>query len=108
MWSCNFLGHRLVVPWECRFASHGHAVFFLLLDSGEKPMAMENSDTAMPTSRKPGRLDIVDAAEAGTDVPSRGLKGHVSDGYVVAHMSAELARQKVAGVFVKGLPVSEE
>ena len=71
-------------------------------------MAMENSDTAMPTSRKPGRLDIVDAAEAGTDVPSRGLKGHVSDGYVVAHMSAELARQKVAGVFVKGLPVSEE
>ena len=29
-----------MVPWECRFASHGHAVVFQRLDSGEKPMAM--------------------------------------------------------------------
>ena len=36
--------HGLGVPWECRLASHGHAVVFQLLDSGEKPMAMENSD----------------------------------------------------------------
>ena len=34
----------LGVPWECRLASHGHAVVFQLLDSGEKPMIMENSD----------------------------------------------------------------
>ena len=31
-------------------------------------MAMENSDTVMPTSRNPGRLDMADTAETGTDV----------------------------------------
>ena len=68
-------------------------------------MAMENSDLVMPTCRNLGRLDT---AEAGTDVPSKGLKGQVAEGYVVAHMSAQLSRQKVAGVLAKGLPVSEE
>ena len=62
--------HGLVVPWECRFASHGHAVVFQLLDNGEKPMAMENSDTVMPTCRNPGRLYMADTAEDGTDVSS--------------------------------------
>ena len=100
--------HGLGVPWECGFSYHGHAVVLKLLDSGEKPMATENSDTVMPTCRNPGRLDMADTAEAGTEVPSRGLNGHVADGYVVAHMSAELARRKVAGVLAKGLPVSEE
>ena len=61
----------------------------------------------MPTCRNPGRLDMVNTAEAGTDVPSRGLNGHVAEGYVIAHMSAELARQKASGVLPKGLPVSE-
>ena len=42
-----------MVPWECSFASHGHAVVFQLLDSGENPMAMKNSDTVMPTCRNP-------------------------------------------------------
>ena len=91
----------LVVSWECRFASHGHAIVFQLLDSGEKPMAMENSDTVMPTCRNPGRLDMVNTAEAGADVPSRGLNGQVAEGYVVTHMSAEMARRKVAGVLAK-------
>ena len=68
-------------------------------------MAMENSDTVMPTSRNPGRLDLADTAEAGTDVPSRGLDGYVAEGYVVAYMSAELAKQKDAGLLAKGLPV---
>ena len=76
-----------MVPWECRFASHGHAVVFQLLDSGEKPMDMENSDKVTPTFRNPGRLDMADTAEAGTDVPSTRLNGHVAQGYVVAHMS---------------------
>ena len=31
-------------------------------------------------------LDIADTAEAGADVPSRGLNGHVAEGYVVAYM----------------------
>ena len=97
-----------MVPWECRFASHGHAVVFQLLDSKEMPMDMENSDTVMPTCSNPRRLDMADTAEAGTDVLSRCLKGHVAERYVVAHMSAELARRKVAGVLAKGLPVSEE
>ena len=92
-----------MVPWECRFASHGHAVVFQLLDSGENSMANENSDTVKPTCRNPGRLDMADI-----DVPSRGLNGRVAEGYVVAHVSAELARRKVAGVLAKGLPVSEE
>ena len=65
-------------------------------------MAMENSDTVMPTYRNPGRMDMADTAEAGTDVPSRGLKRKVAEGYVVAHMSAELARRKVAGVLARG------
>ena len=97
-----------MVPWECRFASQGHAVVFQFLDSGENPMAIENSDTVMPTCRNPCRLDMADIAEAGTDVPSKGLNGHVAEGYVVAHMSAELARRKVAGVLAKGLAVSAE
>ena len=96
------------VPWECRFASHGLAVVFQFQDSGEKPMVMENSDTVMLTCWNLGRLDMADTAETGTDVPSRGLNGHVAEGYVVAHISAELARRKVAGVVAKGLPVSEE
>ena len=91
-----------MVPWECRFASHGHAVVFQLLDSGEKPMAIENLDTMMPTCRNPGRLDMADTAEAGTDVPSRSLNGHVAEGYVVVHMSAELAKREVAGVLAEG------
>ena len=51
---------------------------------------------------------MADTAEADTDVPLRGLNGHVAEGYVVAHMSAELARRKVEGVLAKELPVSEE
>ena len=51
---------------------------------------------------------MADTAETGLDVASRGLNGHVAEGYVDAHMSAELARQKVAGVLAKGLRVSEE
>ena len=34
-------------------------------------MAMNNSDTVMPTCRNPSRLDMADTAEAGTDVSSR-------------------------------------
>ena len=94
--------HGLVVPWECRFASHGHAVVFQFLVSGEMPMAMENSYTVIPTCRNPGSLDMSDTAEAGTDVPWRGLMGHGAEGYVVAHLSAELARQKVAGCSQRG------
>ena len=71
-------------------------------------MAMKNSDTVMPTCRNPGRLDMADTAEDRTDVPSRGMNGHVLEGNVVAHVSAELARRKVTGVLAKGLPVSEE
>ena len=71
-------------------------------------MAMENSDTVLPTCRNLGRLDMVDTAEAVTDEPLRGLNGHVAEGYVVAHISAELARRKVEGVLAKELPVSEE
>ena len=100
--------HRLVVPWECRCTSRGHAVVNQLLDSGEKPMAMENSDMVMPTYSNPGRLEMADIAEPGTDVPSRGLKGHVTEGYVVAHMPVKLARLKVTGVLANRLPVSEE
>ena len=55
-----------MVPWECRFASHDHAVVFQLLNSEKKPMSMENLDMVMPTSRNPGRLDMADTAEAGT------------------------------------------
>ena len=40
---------------------------------------------------------MVETAEAGSDIPSRGLNGHVAEGYVVAHMSAEWAKRKVAG-----------
>ena len=61
-------------------------------------MAMENSDTVMPTCRSPGMLEMADTAEAGTDVPSRGMNEHVAEGYVVAHLSVKLARRKVAGV----------
>ena len=97
-----------MLPWECRFASHGHAVVFQLPDSGEKPMAMESSDMVMPTYRNPSRLDMADTAEKGTDVPSMGLNGHVAVGYVVPHMSAQLERRTVAGMLAKWLPVSEE
>ena len=103
--SCDFVilwDHGLGVPWECRFGSLGHAVVFQLLDSGEKPMAMDHSDTVMPTCRNPGRLDMADTAETGLDVASRGLNGHVAEGYVDAHMSAELAGQKVAGCSQRG------
>ena len=82
-------------PWECRLTSHSHALFFHSLDSGEKTMAMENLDTLMPTCRNPGRLDVTDTAEAGTDVPSRDLNGHVTEGYVVAQMPAEWSSQRV-------------
>ena len=80
-----------MVPWECRLTSHGHAVVFQFLDKGETPKAMESSEL-VPPYWNPGRLDMVDTVEAGTDVPSRGLKGRVAEGYVVAPISAELAR----------------
>ena len=83
-------------PWEIRLASHEHAVVFQFLDIGEMPMAMENLVTVMPIYRNPGRPDMADTPEAGTDVQSRGLNGHVAEGYVVAHMSVELARRKVS------------
>ena len=52
---------------------------------------------------------MADTGETGTDKQPRGLNGHVSEGYVVVHMSAKLARRKVAGgVARKGFPVSEE
>ena len=51
---------------------------------------------------------MADTAETGTDVPSRGLNGHVVEGNLVAHMPEELARRKIAGLLAKGLPVSEE
>ena len=60
------------------------------------PMAMENLVTVMPIYRNPGRPDMADTPEAGTDVQSRCLNGHVAEGYVVAHMSVELARRKVS------------
>ena len=63
--------HRLVAPWDFRYASHDHAVVFQFLDSEETPMTMESSDTMMPIYRIPGRLDMVDTAKAGTDVSSR-------------------------------------
>ena len=62
----------------------------------------------MTTCRNPGRPDLADTTEAGTNVPPRGLNGHVAEGYVAAHLWAEMARQKVARVLAKGLPVSEE
>ena len=70
-------------------------------------MAMDNSDKVMPIYSNPGRLDMADTADACTDVPSRGLNEHVAERYVVALMSAELAKRKVVGVLAKGLPVME-
>ena len=55
----------------CGFASHGHAVVFQFLDSGDTPMVMEN--LVMPTYRNPGRMVMDDTAEACTHVPSRSL-----------------------------------
>ena len=40
-------------------------------------MVIENSDKAMPTYRNTGRLDMADTSEAGIDVTSRDLNGHV-------------------------------
>ena len=51
---------------------------FQIIDSGEKPMTVENSDTVMPTYRNPGRMDMADTAETGTDLLWRGLNGHVA------------------------------
>ena len=85
-------------PWECRFTSHGHAAVFQLLDSGEKPMANENSDTVMPTCRNPGRLDMANTTENGTDVPSRGLNAHVAEGYV-----GKIGEAKGRGGALKGV-----
>ena len=93
----------LLVPCECGFASHGHAVVFLFHDSEETKIAIDKSDTVMLTNRNLGRLDMADTAEAGTDVPSRGLNGKFAEGYMVGHMSAKMARRKVAGVLAKGL-----
>ena len=39
-------------------------------------MAMENSDTVMPTYRNPGRLAMADNTEAGTDVLWRDPNGY--------------------------------
>ena len=64
-------------------------------------MAMKNSDLMMPTYRNPGRLVVAETAEAGTDVSMRGLNGHVAEGYVVAYVSMEVARRKVAGVIAR-------
>ena len=36
--------------------------------------------------------EMADTAEVCTDAPSRGMNVHVSEGYVVAHMSAESER----------------
>ena len=97
---CGFVSARrfcgLVVPWECRFACHAHAVVFQFLGGGERPMAMEKSDTVLPTYENPGRMDMADTAEAGTEETLRGLNRKDVEGYVVADMSAELVRRKVA------------
>ena len=77
------------------------AVFFIRTFFTKRP------DAVMPT-KKLGRLDMTDTVEAGADVHSRGLNGHVAEGYVVAHMSAEFGRRKIAGLLAKGLPLSEE
>ena len=64
-------------------------------------MAMDNSDTAMPTYSNPGRLDMADTADAGTDVTSRGLNEHIAEGYVVEIGEAKSrggARKGVTGV----------
>ena len=63
--------HRLVAPWECGFASHDHAVVFQILDSEETPMAMRVRIRWCRYKKNSGRLDMADAAEAGTDVSSR-------------------------------------
>ena len=47
---------------------------------------------------------MANTADAGTDIPSRGLNEHFAEGYVVALLSAEW---KVAGVLAKGLTVME-
>ena len=60
--------HRLVVPWEREFAPHSNAVIFQFLF---QTMIMESSDTVMPTYRNPGRLDMADTTEDGTDVAYR-------------------------------------
>ena len=60
----------------------------------------------MPTYRNPGRLDMAGTAEAGTEVLQRGLNGLVTEAYVVAHLSAELARRTVSGVLAKRLLMS--
>ena len=44
-------------PWECRFAFHGHVVVFQHLDSGEKQMAMENSEMLEGTANADGELE---------------------------------------------------
>ena len=58
--------------------------FFHFLNSEETPMAMEKSDTVMTTYWTLIRLDMSNPAEDGTHIPSRGLNGHVAEGYVVA------------------------
>ena len=113
LWACRSCGlvvpwdHRPDVPWECRFASHGHRVVFHFLDSGEKPMAMKNSDTVLPTCRNPGTLDMADTTDAGTDVPSRGLK-RLCSGVSGCPYVGRIGEAKGRGVLAKGLPVSEE
>ena len=65
-------------------------------------MVMENSYTVIPTYKNPGRPDMADTAEGGTDESSRALNGHVAEGYVVAHMSVELAMRNVSGCSQRG------
>ena len=77
--------HRFVVLWGCGF-SHGHAVVFLFPDNEATLMAIEISDTVMMTYRSLGSLYLASSDEVGTAVPSRGLNGHVVEGYVVAHI----------------------
>ena len=90
-----------MVPLE--YDSHGHAAVFQFLDSEETPMAIEKSDTVMPTYRNPVRLDIADTAEAGTDVLSRGLNGRVE-----RSIWFPIRRQNWWVKKLRGLQVSEE
>ena len=97
--------HRLVVPCESGFASHGHAVIFPFLE--ETKIAIDKSDKLMLTYRNLGRLDMADIAEAGTDVPSiegpewtsrRGIYGWPYVGEIGGAKGRGGARKGVTGV----------
>ena len=108
---CGFLSacRFFLVSWfpgSVRFACYAHAVVFQFLGSGERPMAMEKSDTVMPTYENPGRMDMADTAEADTEETSRGLIRKVAEGYVVADMGYVVAggigEAKGRGVLARG------